>query len=100
MNSLFDAGDEPLSNEDLTAVRQNAAARLNLWRKRSGYSGATLLVSCLAAVPFTAGHALHALWEPLGMVLVCAAEGSFIAFVYCLLLLWVSWKMLRDLGKG
>src|SRR5262245_8824799 len=55
MNSLFDTGDESLSDDDLAAVRENAVARLSLWRKRSTYSGAGLLISCVAAVPFTAG---------------------------------------------
>jgi hypothetical protein len=39
MNSIFEAGDGPLSEEDSAAVKQNARERLRIWQRRSLVSG-------------------------------------------------------------
>jgi hypothetical protein len=96
MSSIFEAGDPPLTETELAAVRQNAMLRVRLWTKRTVYSAIGLLVSCASVVPFSAGHSLHAHSEPIGRLLVYLSMGLFVAFVYCVALLWGAWSVLRD----
>lgn len=100
MNSIFEAGDSPLSEEEVIAVRQNPTARLRFWKKRSLYSAVALFLSCASVTPFTSGHFLHADWEPLGRLLVYLSMGLFLWFVYCVALLWGAWSALQALCKN
>jgi hypothetical protein len=99
MNSLFDASDGPVSEEDLREVRQYANERINLWRKRSVYSGIALFLTCASVEPFLYGHSLHIYWESFGKYLVLLAMGLLVVFVYCAGLWYSAWAALRDVTK-
>jgi hypothetical protein len=99
MSSMFDASDEPLSEEDSAAVKQNAKERLRLWQKRFAFSGAAFFLNCAAIAPFLAGHFLHGYWETFGKLLLLLSMGFFLSFVYCGALLWGAWTMLHDLKR-
>jgi hypothetical protein len=99
--TIFGADDEsPLSDEDREEVRQYARERIGLWRRRSLYSIAALLLSCAAVIPFSKGHSLHAHAEPFGRLLVGLAMALLVASVFCTGLFWAAWQALRDVEKG
>lgn len=100
MTSIYDAGDGPLSEEELAAVRQNARERLGLWRRRSLYSTGVFLFSCGLVYLFLEGSPLHAYWNSLGKYLLLLPMALLLVFVYCAALLWGSWRALQDVEKG
>ena len=83
----------------MIAVRQNAATRLSLWKKRSLYSAVALFLSFAPVVPLSPGDFLHAYWQPLGRFLVYLFMGLFVWFVYCVALLWGAWSALEALDR-
>jgi hypothetical protein len=99
--TIFDADDEsPLGDEDMAEVRQYARERIGLWRRRSLYSIAALLLSCASVTPFSKGHSLHAHAEPFGRLLVGLSVALFVASVFCIGLFWAACQALRDVEKG
>jgi hypothetical protein len=98
--SISTTGDEPLSEDELVAVRLNAKKRLRLWRKRALYSWAALLLSCASVSPFLYGHPFHAYWEYFGKYLVLLSMALVLVCLYCTLLLWGAWTLTRDLEKN
>lgn len=97
MSSIFEAGDPPLTEAELAAVRQSAMLRVRLWTKRTVYSAIGLLMSCTSVVPFSGGHSLHAHWGPIGRLVVYLSMGLLVVFVYCAGLLWGARSALRAL---
>jgi hypothetical protein len=98
MNSIFEAGDDPRSESELLAVRQNASLRLSVWKRRSIYSAIGLVLSCTSVAPFSEGYSLHAYAEPFGRILVYLSMGLLVVFVYCCALMLGAWNAFRDLG--
>lgn len=98
MNSLFDTSG-PLSEEELTEVREYANERISLWKKRSVYAGIALFLGCASVDPFLYGHSLHIYWESFGKYLVLLAMGLLVVFVYCAGLWYSAWVALRDVMK-
>jgi hypothetical protein len=99
MNSILDTRDDPLSQEELRAVRRYANERINLWKNRSVYSGIAFFLSCASVAPFLYGHSLHVYWESLGKYLVLLAMGLLVVFVYCAAFWYNAWMALRDVTK-
>src|SRR6267378_4378841 len=99
MLTIFDA-EGPLSDEEMSEVRQYAAKRIALWRRRSLYSTAALVLICAFIYQFLAGHALHAYWESFGKYLVFVAMALLVAFVLCAGFFYSAWQALRDVEKG
>jgi hypothetical protein len=97
--TVFDS-ESPLSEDELVGVREYARQRIGLWRKRSLYSAAALLLSCASVVPFSKGHSLHAHAEPFGRLLVYLSMALLVVLVYCTGLFWSAWQALRDVQKG
>jgi hypothetical protein len=54
MLTILDA-ESPLSYEEMSEVRQYAAAQIAVWRRRSLYSTAALILTCAVIYPFLAG---------------------------------------------
>jgi hypothetical protein len=100
MNSIFDASEGPLSEEDLAEVREYANLRIGLWKRRSIYSGIALFLSCASVSPFLYGHPLHAYWNSFGKYLILLSMGLLVAFVNCVGFLWSAWAALRDVTKN
>jgi hypothetical protein len=100
MNSIFDAGEAPLSEEELAAVRGYAKERIGLWKKRSIYSGTVFFLSCASVGPFLQGHPLHSYWNSFSKYLVLLSMGLLVVFVHCAGFLWSAWMALRDVTKA
>jgi hypothetical protein len=100
MNSILDTSDGPLSEEELTTVRQYANERINRWKKRSVYAGIAFFLNCASVGPFLYGHSLHVYWESFGKYLVLLAMGLLVVFVYCAALWYSAWMALRDVTKN
>jgi hypothetical protein len=96
---LFDETESPLSEEELSAVKENATSRLRLWRKRGLLSTGALFLSCSGVYPFLQGNALHPYWDSVGKYLVMLSMVLLLVFVYCVGLWWGAWQALRDLDK-
>jgi hypothetical protein len=96
----YGTGSIPEGEEDVAHARENAGRRLRLWRRRSLYSMAALILSCAFVIPFSKGHFLHAHAEPFGRLLVYLSMALLIVFVYCTGLLWGARRSLRDLEQG
>jgi len=99
MNSIFDTGEGPLRDEELGEVRQHANRHIDLWKKRTIYSGIAFFLSCASVDPFLYGHSLHVHWESFGKYLVLLAMGLLVVFVYCAALWYDAWMALRDVTK-
>jgi hypothetical protein len=100
MNSIFDASEGPLSQEEMAEVREYANVRIGFWKRRSIYTGIALFLSCASVAPFLYGHPLHAYWTSFGKYLVLLSMGLLVVFVYCVGLLWSAWMALRDVTKA
>src|SRR5580704_10325007 len=99
MNSIFDTSDGPLSEAELTEVRQYASVRINLWKKRSAYAGIAFFLNCASVAPFLYGHSLHVYWESFGKYLVLLAMALLVVFVYSAAFWYNAWMALRDVTK-
>lgn len=99
MLTIFDA-ESPLSDEEMSDVRQYAAERIAVWRRRSLYSTAALVLTCAFIYLFLAGHPLHAYWESFGKYLIFAAMALLVVFVLCTGFFYSAWQALRDVEKG
>ena len=97
---IFDTVEDPLSEDELVATRQEAREVLRLWRMRAIYSTAAFVLSCASVTPFLYGHSLHAYWESLGKYLVLLSMGLLIPFGICTGIAINSWLYLRDVMKG
>jgi hypothetical protein len=97
--TIFDA-ESPLSDEELSEVRQYAMEQIAVWRRRSLYSTAALVLTCALIYPFLAGHPLHAHWESFGKYLIFVAMALLIVFVLCTGFFYSAWQALRDVEKG
>ena len=97
---VFNEGNDPERDNDLAEALENAKTRLQLWRNRSLYSTAALLLSCALVYPFLFGHSLHMYWDFFGKYLVMFSMFLLVLSVYCSGLLWVAWRCLRDLKEG
>jgi hypothetical protein len=100
MNSIYDIDEGPQSEGELRAVRENARARLGVWRKRALYSAGIFAISCLLVYLFLDGSPLHAYWEPFGKYLVFLSMILSLVCLYCVALLWGAWRALRDVDAG
>ena len=100
MNSIFEMNEEIPSADELAAARQDARKSLSVSVKRSLYTGTALVLCCVAIVPFSKGHSLHAHAEPYGRLLVYLAMGLFLVLVICTGLVVSSWMYVRDLEKA
>jgi hypothetical protein len=96
---IFDTYEEPLSEEGIEAVKQNARERLRLWRKRALSSTGAFFLTCASVVPFLEGHSLHSHWESFGKYLVLLSMALLPVFVCGLGLWWGAWRALCDLDK-
>ena len=99
MVTIFDS-ESPLSEQEMLEVRQYARERIGLWRKRSLYSSAALLLSCASVIPFSNGHSLHAHSEPFGRLFVYLSMAMLVVFVLCIGFFYSAWQALRDVEKG
>jgi hypothetical protein len=99
MLTILDA-ESPLSGEGMSEVRQFAAEQIAVWRRRSLYSTAALVLTCAFIYPFLAGHPLHGYWESFGKYLIFVAMAFLIVFVLCTGLFYSAWQALRDVEKG
>jgi len=99
MLTIFDA-ESPLSDEEMSEVRQYAAGRIAVWRMRSLYSIVALLLSCASVIPFSKGDGLHAYAEPFGRLLVYLSMAMLVVFVLCTGFWYSAWQALRDVEKG
>ena len=97
---IYDTSEDPLSDDELVAVKQNAKERLSLWRRRSLYSTGALILSCGLVFPFLEGHSLHSHWESFGKYLLFLPMVLLFVFLYCNGLWWGAWQARRGLGKG
>jgi hypothetical protein len=97
--TIFDA-ESPLSDEELSEVRQYAMEQIAVWRRRSLYSTAALVLTCALIYPFLAGHPLHAHWDSFGKYLIFVAMALLIVFVLCTGFFYSAWQALRDVEKG
>lgn len=96
---IYNTTEDPLSEDELVAVRQNAWLRLSLWRRRGLYSTVALILSCACVYPFLEGHPLHSHWESFGKYLLFLPMGLLLVFLYCNGLWWGAWQSKRDLEK-
>jgi uncharacterized membrane protein len=99
MLTIFDA-ESPLSDGEMSEVRQYPAEQIAVWRRRSLYSTAALFLTCAFIYPFLAGHPLHAHWESFGKYLIFVAMALLIVFVLCTGFFYSAWQALRDVEKG
>jgi hypothetical protein len=99
VNSIYNSGEAPLTEEELAAVRQNATERLSRWRKRALGSAGAFFLCCLLVYLFLDGSPLHAYWEPFGKYLVFLWMALSMVCLYCVTLLWGAWRALRDVGS-
>jgi hypothetical protein len=99
MNSIFDMNEAPLSEAELEGVRQHAKGVIDLWRRRTLYSGSVFFLVCACVVPFLAGHSLHSYSDSFGKYLIFLSMGLLPVFVYCGAAWWNSWAVLRDMTK-
>src|SRR5271168_5190176 len=100
MNSIFDASEDPLNDEEVGEVRQYANERIRLWKRRSVYSGLAFFLSCASVGPFLDGHSLHAYWQLFGKYLVLLSMGLLVVFVYCAAFWYNAWAALRDVTEA
>lgn len=99
MLAIFDS-ESPLSEQEMSEVRQYARERISLWRRRSIYSTVALLLSCACAYPFLEGRPLHEHWESFGKYLVLVSMALLVVFVLCTGFFYSAWQALRDVEKG
>jgi hypothetical protein len=99
MLTIFDA-ESPLSDEEMSDVRQYAAERIAAWRSRSLYSTAALALTCAFIYPFLVGHSLHKYWESFGKYLIFVAMALLVVFVLCIGFWYSASQALRDVDKG
>lgn len=99
MSPIYDMDEEPPTEEEMAEERRSAARSLGRAGKRAVYSSAALLLICAALYPFSKGRALHAYWEPVGVLLTYVFPVLFIAWVICVGLWIISWLYSRDLSK-
>ena len=99
MLTIFDA-ESPLSDEEMSEVRQYAAEQIAVWRRRSLYSTAALVLICAFIYPFLAGHPLHQHWESFGKYLIFVAMALLVVCVLCTGFWYSAWQALRDVEKG
>lgn len=100
LSSLYDMDEPPLSAEEIEAVRQNAAERLSLWRRRGLVSMAAFALSCVFVSLFLEGLPLHAYWESMGKYLMLLSMALLLVCVYCTGLWWGAGRLFRDLKNG
>jgi hypothetical protein len=98
MLTIFDA-ESPLSNEEMSDVRQYAVERIAVWRNRPLYSTAALVLTCAFIYPFLAGHPLHEYWESFGKYLIFVAMALLVVFVLCTGFWYSARQALRDVEK-
>jgi hypothetical protein len=84
----------------MSEVRQYAAEQIAVWRRRSLYSTAALVLICAFIYPFLAGHPLHQHWESFGKYLIFVAMALLVVFVLCTGFWYSAWQALRDVEKG
>ena len=92
--------DSPLSEQEMSEVREYAKQRIDLWRRRSIYSVLALLASCASVIPFSQGHSLHAHAEPFGRLLVLLSMGLLVVSVLCTGFFYSAWQALATSRKG
>jgi hypothetical protein len=96
---IYDTTENPLSDDELVAVKQNAGVRFRLWQRRALYSTGALVLSCALVYPFLEGHSLHSYWESFGKYLLFLPMALLLVFLYCNGLWWGAWQARRDLEK-
>jgi hypothetical protein len=96
---IFDTYENPPSEEEIEAVKQNAKERLRLWRKRALYSTVAFFLSCASVIPFLDGNSLHAYAEPFARIFTDMSMVLLLVFVYCNGLWWGAWRALCDVKK-
>ena len=99
MPAIFDS-ERPLSDQDVLEVRRYAKEHIGLWRRRSFYSSAVLLLCCASAYPFLEGHPLQLYWKSFGKCLVLLSMAMLVVFVSCIGFFYSAWQALRDADKG
>ena len=97
---IYDTSESPLSDDELVAVKQNAQMRLRLWQRRALYSTGAFVLSCALVYPFVDGRQLSAQGEAIKQGLLLLSLALLLVFLYCTLLLWGAWRLLRDLKSG
>jgi hypothetical protein len=95
---MFETND-PLTHEEIDAVKQNATDRLDVWRRRGIYATAAFLASCLFLYLFLEGSPLHAYWQLFGKYLLLISMMLLLIFVYCVGLWWAAWYARRHAEK-
>jgi hypothetical protein len=99
MNSILDVGEGPLSEEQLSELRQYANERIHRARRQAMYAFVALFLSCASVAPFLSGHSLHAYWKPFGKYLVLLSMGLLPVFVYFAGCWWNAWTVLREIKR-
>jgi hypothetical protein len=92
--------DGAVSEGEREAAEQNARIRLRLWQRRALYSTGAFVLSCALVYPFVDGRRLSAQGEAIKQGLLVLWMALFLICLYCTLLLWGAWRLLRDLKSG
>jgi len=96
---LLDQYEEPLSEAERSELIAHQALRLSYWLRRALVSWSILLIGTAAVVMLSAGHPLHAYWNPFGRLLVIFCEITMMTTLYCSILIYYAWKLLRETRK-
>jgi len=87
-----DAIEEARLNEEAEA---RTATKLKRFCIAATVSGALLILTVVAVIPFLAGHSLHEQWENIGQYLVMLAMGLLSVFVFSAALTFGLWRYSR-----
>jgi hypothetical protein len=96
--AIFDS-EVPLTDEELTEVRQSAGKVIEYWRIRFRLSAVALLLSCAFVYPFLKGHSLHRYADVFGKYLILLSMALLVVFVLCTGLFWSARQALRDVER-
>jgi hypothetical protein len=82
---------------DILATENRTDAKLRRWGFATLLSGIGLIISVAAVVPFSAGHALHHRWDPVGKNLVELSMSLFLIFMFTGGITYTIWDYLKKM---
>jgi hypothetical protein len=93
---LFDETEPPYTSEELAKVRAAASIRFQTWRRRTLYAATAFVLSCLSVYRLVDGHHLSTGEETAKQVLLLVWVTLLMVLLYCSLLLWGAFRLLRN----
>lgn len=85
--------NKALNNEDSPVEdRRKAKEEFSLWRRRTSYTVAALILNGIAMVPFLPGHGFHDYAESWGTAVVGIFALLIGALCFCILFLKLAWQ--------